>query len=194
MERFYTERITDISNELCQLIDAKKISRNDLMELYKFHKSKHHIFPSSNWMSHRIRVLSCIATALDDIVKIWECHYWVLLYYYELSVCQDKCGAGADYHFRDSLNYVVYGFQALVNACLYLQPITKYNYKPMFDVVVAFLNPYLTSRVKHIEFQSSALQSDSRKAEYLKPWNPLYASTFLLLLQRLNVPPLLDKT
>ena len=187
------ERITDISNALCHELDNGNItSRDDLCLLYAYHKDNHHIYPNTNWHAHRIRVLSNIASKLQDKVKIWECHFWILEYFYEKSHCHCHCtdlahyGANHDFFHRDSLNYLVYGSQALLNASLYLQPHTHYPYKTLFQPIVEMLTPYLEGHKTHTEYLQSEIHSDKEKTEYGKPWNPSYADTFLRLYKKLS--------
>jgi hypothetical protein len=152
MKKWCIERITDISNELCKELDEGKITdKNNLLKLYAYHKSNNTIHPITNWESHRLRVMSNIASKLKDRVKIWDCHYRILLYFYNKSHCQCHCnndsehlGPNHDFFHRDSLNYLVYGSQALLNACLYLKPFTHYDYKQMFNPIVEFIEPYLS--------------------------------------------------
>lgn len=192
MEQWCIERITDISNQLCLELDQDNIqNKNDLCLLYSYHKQNHSIYPNTNWHAHRIRVLSKIATKLQDKVKIWECHFWILEYFYEKSHCHCHCinlehfGLNHDFFHRDSLNYLVYGSQALLNACLYLKPFTNYPYQDLFTPIVTMLQPYLHGSKIHLEYLQSEIHSDKQKPEYGKPFQPNYAKTFLRLYQQL---------
>lgn len=200
MRQFFIERITDISNELCRTIDemdSQRISKNRaitnvLEELYRYHRANGDIHPLTNWHAHRLRCMSCIASKLQDIVKIWECHYFILQYLYERAQCpchlqqRHTCksihGANHDFYHRDSLSYLVYGSQALANACAYLKDVTRFDYRPIFCPILTFLQPYLEGKKVHIEYVRSEIQSDYEKPEYGKPWDPNYASTFLRIL------------
>lgn len=192
MDRWCIERITDISNDVCKEIAEGRISSDDLLLLYTYHKNNHHIYPNTNWHAHRIRVLSSIAARLQDKVKIWECHFWILEYFYEKSHCHCHCvdledfGVNHDFFHRDSLNYLVYGSQALLNASLYLKPFTQYDYRQLFEPIVAMLQPYLNGEKTHIEYAKSEIHSDKQKEEYGKEWSPKYADTFLRLYERMN--------
>lgn len=189
---FMVERITDISNDVCDFLSTckdddmtqHKMLVEDLVRLYEYHKSNHHIHPMTNWHAHRLRCMSGIAATLKDKVKIWECHFLILEYYYERSRCTCHChsqswGMNHDFFHRDSLNYLVYGSQALANACVYVKPFTKYDYGDVFKPILEFLKPYLDKKKKHIEYVHSEIVSDKEKEEYGKEWNPSYASTFL---------------
>jgi len=200
MEGFFVERITDITNDLCDYVDRMSVSevmkqRGRLVELYNYHNSNHHIYPLTNWHTHRLRCMSCIASKLQDKVKIWECHFMILQYFLERCRCECHCkkqkhivnGVNHDFYHRDSLNYFVYGSQALANACLYLQPFTKYNYNDIFKPIMSFLSPYLNKSKSHIEYVNSEIDSDKEKPEYKKPWDPSYASTFLRILKDLRI-------
>ena len=196
MKQYFVERITDITNDLCAHVDAidmdnKENIRQDLGKLYDYHHDNNHIHPLTNWHAHRIRCMSAIATKLKDKVKIWQCHYMVLEYFFERSKCKchvrcrEENGTNHDFFHRDSLNYVIYGSQALANACLYLVPYTAYDYSDIFDPIMDFLDPFIHGTKKHIEYIYSEITSDCEKPEYGLPWNPEYASTFLRILDKL---------
>lgn len=198
MDSFFTERITDISNDLCAYVDAIDVTtalpplmKQELVKVYTYHQNNSHIHPLTNWHSHRIRCMSCIAIKLKDKVKIWQCHYMILEYFFERSRCQchDHCrkenGMNHDFFHRDSLNYLVYGSQALANACLYLKPFTKYDYSDIFEPILAFLRPYLHGKKKHLEYVNSEIPSDKEKPEYKQRWDPNYAATFLRVIDKL---------
>ena len=193
MDKWCIERITDISNDLCRALDDRDITtKDDLQTLYTYHSNNHHIYPNTNWHAHRIRVLSCIAVKLQDKVKIWQCHFWILEYFYEKSHCHCHCvdlehyGVNHDFFHRDSLNYLVYGSQALLNAALYLKPYTHYPYKDLFEPIVLMLKPYLDGSKTHREYVHSEIHSDKQKPEYGQLWQPSYANTFLRLYQQLE--------
>lgn len=194
-ERFFQERITDISNDLCDFVDdkTKVISHSNLIRLYEYHNKNHHIHPLTNWHAHRIRCLSSIAVRLNDKVRIWECHFRILRYSHALSKCPCHCkksppGTNHDFFHRDSLDYLVYGSQAVVNTCLYLRPITKYNYyEDIIEPIIIFLTPYLNSKQIHIQYIKSDIISDKTRPEFGKPWDPNYATPFLRLVDRLKV-------
>ena len=186
MEKLKRVRITDISNELCKVVDAYIGNKASLIALYDYHKSNCGLYPMSNWQAHRLRALSCIAVKLNDKGRIKECHDMILIYIKKDSVCHDKCGANQDFHYRDAINYLVYGSQALASACLYLKPFTKYNYHSIFDSTMLFLKPYLSGSKKHIEYVKSNIKSDVDKPEYDKVWDPNYAKPFLTILEKLK--------
>lgn len=198
MDAYFVERITDITNDLCALIDGMHMNINNgirqtLCTLYNYHHANNHIHPLTNWHAHRIRCMSAIATKLKDKVKIWQCHYMILEYFFERSKCKchDHCrkenGMNHDFFHRDSLNYVVYGSQALANACLYLVPYTHYDYSDIFDPIMDFLRPFIHGDKKHTEYIHSEIASDRDKPEYGLDWNPEYASTFLRILEKLTI-------
>lgn len=199
MEGFFIERITDITNDLCKHVDSlENVSspslHQQLTSLYDYHRANGHIHPLTNWHAHRIRCMSAIASKLQDRLKVWQCHGMVMEYFLKSCSCSCHCedvvmknrGRNHDYMHRNSLNYVVYGSQALVNACLYLKPFTKYDYVFLFDPVRRFLQPYLDGEKKHMEFVHSELSEDKQKKEYKKQWEPAYAKTFLRLLDELS--------
>lgn len=191
MKRFHIERITDISNELCDFLDKNVCANTQLIDLYDYHKGNHHIYPLTNWHAHRIRCLSKIASKLGDKVKIWECHFWILEYFYEKSHCHCHCppdhyGTNHDFFHRDSLQYLIYGSQALANASTYLQPITHYHYYEIFQPILDFLQPYLHNVKHHKEYIKSEIVSDKQKPSYGQDFQPSYASTFLRIIDKLK--------
>jgi hypothetical protein len=200
MENFFIERITDISNDLCSYIDnlqKQTLSpplRKTMNTLYDYHKNNNHIHPLTNWHAHRLRCMSAIASKLNDPLKIWQCHGYILEYFLKSCSCQCHCsdipmkhrGKNHDYFHRNSLNYVVYGSQALVNACLYLQPHTNFDYMFLFEPIIEFLRPFIEGTKKHVEFVTSELLEDKTRKEYKKHWEPDYAKTFLRLIEELK--------
>lgn len=202
MQRFFVERITDVSNDLCAFVDdpRNKITDHDLIRLYEYHFNNNHIHPLTNWHAHRIRCMSSIAVRLQDQARIRECHRLVLEYYSISSECDCHCtdkntgalkagGVNHDFYHRDSLNYLVYGAQAMANACLYLRPTTRFDYYTrIFEPIVRFLDPFVTRKRTRLEFVNSEIASDRSRPEYGKPWNPSYANTFLRLVESLRAP------
>jgi hypothetical protein len=195
ISRWMVERITDISNDLCEFVDnrSNNIDKRSLIQIYEYHKGNNDIYPFTNWHAHRIRCMSSIASRLRDNVRIWECHFWILKYYFHLSRCDCHCmedspvGVNHDFFHRDSLSYLVYGSQAVVNACIYLFPFTKYPYYiQLIQPIVVYLDPYVKRKKFHIEYMRSEVESDKRKPEYGKRWDPNYARTFLRLAENLK--------
>lgn len=189
------ERITDVSNDLCEFVDNRQnqIDRKTLIKVYEYHQGNFHIHPFTNWQAHRVRCMSSIASRLGDHVRVWECHFLILQYFHHLSKCECHCmessplGVNHDFFHRDSLSYLVYGSQALANACIYVFPTTKYKYYlELFQPILSYLDPYLKGKKKHLEYIRSDIVSDKTKPEYGKPWNPNYANTFLRLIERLK--------
>lgn len=193
MDNFFVERITDVTNDICQYVDAIDIkeastsTKRQLCKLYEYHRSNRHIHPLTNWHAHRIRCMSAIASKLEDMAKVWECHASIYEYFLRSCSCPCHCsdnlmkhrGKNHDFVHRNSLNYLVYGSQALVNACIYLQPFTNADYMFLFDPILDFLQPFLDGTKKHVEFVTSEIPEDRTKEEYKKYWDPNYAKTFL---------------
>lgn len=188
------ERITDISNDLCDFVDDRSniVNTTELIRVYEYHRGKSHIHPLTNWHAHRIRCMSAIAARLSDKVRIWECHFWILKFYYHLSRCPCHCrnkpeGLNHDFFHRDSISYFIYGSQALVNAAIYLHPFTKYRYHTeLFQPILLYLTPFTKKEKTHLEYVHSEIPADKKKSEFGKPWNPIHANTFLRLSDRLK--------
>lgn len=164
MERYADVRVTDIMNDLIKDIDNNKISSSTLKELYKFHLTSNP-YPMSNWNACRIRILSRIAVALNDVHNVWRCHFQIKEY---MTVLSHKNGIPNDFMHRDSVEYVVYGYLQIARACNYIKSITKHPYRSMFKFVEDFLAPYANRELRHLEFVNSRIGSDVNKPSYKK--------------------------
>lgn len=181
---YFTPRITDYSYRACSDIDRLMISKeisisDDLRRLYAYQKTQWTLYPMTNWQSHRLMLQACIAFKLLDKALCQEVHA-ALLRWLRDSNCADRCGANSqDHHWRDSIEYLIYGLQAYVKAGLYLKPVTRYDYKKDIAGIMKWLDPYLKGTKTHIEYKNSMIPSDVNKPSYGKQFNPAYANTML---------------
>lgn len=183
-------RITDYSFDLANSIRAATtFNTTDLTSLYNYHLSlsvpPNALYPQSNWQPHRLVVMSAIAAKQKDMKKINQCHAMCLKWIID-SDCKCCIAKSHDYHFRYSCEYKVYGWWALCQAMVNLQPLTKYAYKPLFVDYFKWLKPYQTGAITHIEFLHSQLASDVNKPNYKKKFNPAYNDNLMRVYTRLT--------
>jgi hypothetical protein len=158
--------------------------------LYQYHlnlSTTNALYPQSNWQPHRLMVMSCIAAFINDATRMRQCDT-LIKQWIPLSNCTDRCGANSqDYHWRDSVTYLVYGVQALCQACLYLQGDNPtWLYKPIIKPFIDFIRPYELGTKKHIEFvQSKNMPEDLSKPLYNKPYPIGYAKNLFAMYNRL---------
>lgn len=173
-------RITDYSFRVADAVFTNRsvYKKQDLVALYGYHldlsQGKDALYPQSNWQSHRICLMSAIAVALGDAARIDQCDALVRRW-----ITESGCGCcdarSQDFHWRDSCEYVVYGWWALAKACVYLQSANKKAYKPLFDNLFRWLAPYRNGTKKHIEFLNSKnMPADLQKPMYNKAFDPNY--------------------
>jgi hypothetical protein len=187
---YFTPRITDYSYKACSDIEKLLITQNlpqitkELTDLYNYQKSQWSVFPMTNWQSHRLMLQSCIAFELMDKKMVDEIH-GKLLQWIKDSDCNCCDSNSQDYHWRCSINYLVYGLLAWVRAINYIKPFTKYNYKKEIAHIMLWLDPYLKGKKSNIEFIGSKIPSDINKKEYGKPFDPKYADNLVKLYNQL---------
>jgi hypothetical protein len=183
MQDFFQPRITDYSYRACRHIDSLMITQmpsltSDLQRLYAYQKTQWTVHPMTNWQSHRLMLQACIAVKLLDRNLCQEIHR-AMLKWIKDSDCRCCDGHSQDFHWRDSLEYLVYGLQAYVRAGLYLKPVTRYDYKRDIAHIMRWLDPFLEEQKIHIEYVNSRIASDTSKKSFKKPFDPAYARTLL---------------
>lgn len=178
-------RIIDYSFSLSKLIvDTKPKNTKELSELYQYNLSLctgiNALYPESNWQPHRTCLMSAIAYVLNDLNLVKECEK-LAINWISASNCNCCEIRSKDYHYRDSLEYVVYGWWALAQTFVYLQKITKKSYKRLFNNYFAWLKQYEDGTKIHIEFVNSKnIPNDKSKPSYGKKFNPDYSKkTFM---------------
>ena len=189
LKKYSTTRITDISYEACR--NVEKMNNSDLDKLYNFHLNlcipPNAVHPMSNWQAHRLMLMSCIALKQRDMAKARRCDS-LLMNWIRISKCHDRCSARSqDFHWRDSVTYLVYGVQAFAQAALYLQTLNPaWIYKRILKPYIDFINLYETGRRTHIEFRNSKIESDKSKDLYLKPYPIGYAKQLMIIYNQLK--------
>lgn len=125
--------------------------------------------PTSNWNSHRIKVIGMIAYAIeDDSLKAFintalPSQVFTNLY---------EDGSGMDFKERDALHYQVYTLEPLVRLCIVVNRATGqdfYHYvSPKGSSIqksMEFLIPYTTGKKTHEEFVKSNTAFDKKRAD-----------------------------
>jgi hypothetical protein len=184
------QRITDYSFRLATTIQkATTISKNDLLNLYKYHLDlcipPNALYPMSNWQSHRLCLMASIAQRLNDMTRAQQCHT-LCLEWIQISDCNCCIAANQDFHHRDSCQYKIYGWWALCQAMVYLQPMTRFAYKPLFVRYFQWLAPYQQGTLKHIEFLKSKNKTDIHKPDYGKVFDPAYNNNLMKVYSQLK--------
>ena len=148
----------------------------------------------NNWNSHRIKILTEIAVALDDKNLRTQA---VQAYVMQISQNLREDGSSFDFEERDALHYHVYDVDPLMVAATILNrdPQIKgdfYNYQSKngasLKTSVHFLIPYFTGEKTHAEFVNSKAAFDKKRAAngekgYLAgtPFNPAEARSSIAL-------------
>lgn len=183
-------RITDYSFALAAFIQqAKTVSRTDLLNLYQYHLDlstpPNSLYPMSNWQTHRLCLMASIALKLKDTTRARQCHT-LCLEWIRVSDCSCCTAANQDFHYRDSCEYKIYGWWALCQAMVYLQPLTQFAYKPLFAEYFEWLKPYQDGKMKHIEFAKSQIKDDVKKPMYGKVFDPAYNNNLMRVYTKLT--------
>jgi hypothetical protein len=122
--------------------------------------------------------MSAIAIFLKDNSKILEVEKFAISWI-SLSDCKCCIAKSRDFHFRDSCQYVIYGWWALAQCFVNLQKSTKKPYKIHFQKFLDWFKPYQSGSKKHVEFlNSKLLPDDYKKPMYGKEFDPNYIINF----------------
>lgn len=165
-------------------------SVKDRIDLYNYLLSMcqgaNSLYPESNWQPHRLIVMSAIAVSLKDSVRVNQCETLAIAWI-KLSDCLCCNAKSRDYHFRDSVTYIVYGWWALAQTFVNLQKHTKKPYRVHFNNYLNFIRQFETGQIIHIEFvDSKLLPGDTSKPQYGKPFDPNYNINFLRVYNQLT--------
>lgn len=175
-------RITDYSFAVAKHIAENICNKSSLDKLYNYHLSlcegPDALYPMSNWQPHRLCLMSSIAVRLNDPIKIKKCEE-LSIDWIRVSDCKCCTVKSQDYHYRDSCQYVVYGWWALVQSFVYLQKITKKPYRPYFTNYLKWIQTFIDGKVTHVEFiNSKNMPADRSKPFYGKTFDPTYNKNF----------------
>ncbi|MBB5189558.1 hypothetical protein HNQ50_000268 [Silvimonas terrae] len=148
-----------------------------------------------NWQSHRIKLATMAAFALNDTALINGAHK---VFEKHLANNLQADGSVFDFHERDALHYVVYDLQPLLMATLAAQ---RHDQNWVQDVTpegatlgkaLDWLTPYAQGDETHIEYVHSTVKFDSQRRDagepgFSGPWDPQSAT------QLFNLAALLDQ-
>lgn len=124
--------------------------------------------PTSNWNSHRIKVIGMIAYAInDDSLK----NFINTALPSQIATNLYADGSGMDFKERDALHYQVYTLEPLVKLAIVVNRATKKDFYHYVSVVgsslqksMEFLVPYTTGEKTHKEFVNSKTAFDKKRA------------------------------
>ncbi|GGP24914.1 alginate lyase family protein [Silvimonas amylolytica] len=147
-----------------------------------------------NWQSHRIKLATMAAFALNDPTLIQAAHK---VYQKHLANNLEADGSVFDFHERDALHYVVYDLQPLLMAALAAQRHDQNWYQDTtpdgatLAKALDWLTPYAQGEQTHIEYVRSTVKFDyQRRAAgepgFSGPWEPQSAT------QLFNLAALVD--
>ncbi len=147
-----------------------------------------------NWQSHRIKLATMAAFALNDPALISGAHK---VFEKHLANNLQADGSVFDFHERDALHYVVYDLQPLLMAALAAQRHDQNWYQDTtpegatLGKALNWLTPYAQGDETHIEYVHSSVKFDAQRRNagetgFSGPWDPQSAT------QLFNLAALLD--
>jgi hypothetical protein len=162
----------------------------------------------NNWQSHRIKLITMIAVALDDPALFADARR---LFQAQVQANIKPNGETIDFAERDALHYVIYGVEPLGQATLAarLKGEDWFNYQAPSGSSVArvfvWMKPYATGEKPHEEFKNSKVLFDRQRfeagqKEYSGPFEPksagnvywlasVFDPAYLALAQQLKPEP-----
>lgn len=132
----------------------------------------------NNWQSHRIKLVTMIAVAIDD-TPLFDKARDLFRKQIQANIALD--GTTLDFRERDALHYVVYDLQPLIQAALAARTRDEDWYHWTSDDgsslanAMTWLLPYLSGEKRHREFVHSAVRFDAIRAQAgLKGYSGLF--------------------
>lgn len=132
--------------------------------------SKKNIGPTTtNWNSHRLKVIGMIGYAIDDynLIKFIDT---ALPSQVASNLCEN--GAGIDFEERDALHYQVYTLEPLVRLAIVVNRASGHDFYNFVSSQgssikksMEFLLPYTTGEKTHQEFRNSTAPFDLKRAQ-----------------------------
>nr|WP_294898209.1 alginate lyase family protein [uncultured Pedobacter sp.] len=124
---------------------------------------------TSNWNSHRVKVIGMIAYAInDDSLK----EFTISALPSQIGTNLYADGSGMDFKERDALHYQVYTLEPLVRLAIVVNRATAVDYyhyvSPIGSSIqksMEFLVPYTTGEKTHEEFVNSKIAFDKKRAQ-----------------------------
>ncbi|WP_165973470.1 alginate lyase family protein [Luteibacter rhizovicinus] len=165
----------------------------------------------NNWQSHRVKLVTLIAVALEDAQLFTEARE---LYREQVAQNLRPDGEPIDFAERDALHYVVYDLEPLLRAALAARSRGENWYAAdihgaSLETSVRWLRPYAAGEKQHEEFVHSTVAFDAKRAAigakgYAGPFDPKTAANvywmasefdaaYRALAQRLRSQPPTDR-
>lgn len=122
---------------------------------------------NNNWQSHRIKLLTMMAVAIDDPALFGDARR-IFRAQIEVNIRPD--GKVSDFEVRDALHYVVYDLEPLTMAALAARRRGEdwFNYQApsggSISKAFVWLKPYAAGERGHDEFVNSTIAFDARRA------------------------------
>lgn len=148
---------------------------------------------TNNWQSHRIKLVTLAAAALNDQAMLEQAHQ---LFKEQVADNILPDGSVTDFQDRDALHYVVYDLEPLVQAALAAKPYggdwlsLKANGASL-GAALDWLVPYATGQRSHQEFLHTHVQFDKDRAKVGEPgysgtWDAKSSATLFWLAAQLD--------
>jgi hypothetical protein len=150
----------------------------------------------NNWQSHRIKLITLVAAALDDRAMLDSAH---ALFQQQLADNIRPDGSVFDFYQRDALHYVVYDLQPLVQAALAAKPYGVggdwlHSQTPRgvsLAKALDWLRPYAEGQLSHQEFVHSKVGFDAARQHagesgFSGQWDPKSSGTLFWLAAQLD--------
>lgn len=148
---------------------------------------------TNNWQSHRIKLVTLAAAALNDQAMLEQAHQ---LFKQQVADNILPDGSVTDFQDRDALHYVVYDLEPLVQAALAAKPYggdwlsLKANGASL-GAALDWLVPYATGQRSHQEFLHTHVQFDKDRAKVGEPgysgtWDAKSSATLFWLAAQLD--------
>ncbi|WP_438868442.1 alginate lyase family protein [Pseudomonas sp. L1(2025)] len=163
-----------------------------LAHIEQFHGQKKGT-QTNNWQSHRVKLVTLAAAALNDQVMLEQAHQ---LFKQQVADNILPDGSVTDFQDRDALHYVVYDLEPLVQAALAARPYggdwlnLKANGASL-SAALDWLVPYATGQRSHQEFVHTHVQFDKDRAKvgeagYSGTWDANSSATLFWLAAQLD--------
>ncbi len=148
----------------------------------------------SNWQSHRIKLVTLMAVALDDDTLFADARR---LFRNQVAANIHPDGTVNDFVDRDAVSYVLYDLQPLLQASLAAKTRGEdwYSYESptgsSLAKAAAWVKPYATGEKTHQEFVHSIIAFDAKRADagetgFSGPFDPASAGTFMWTVSALD--------
>lgn len=148
---------------------------------------------TNNWQSHRVKLVTLAAAALDDRAMLEQAHQ---LFKQQVADNILADGSVTDFQDRDALHYVVYDLEPLVQAALAAKPyggdwLNLKSNGASLGAALDWLVPYANGQRSHQEFVHTHVQFDKDRARvgeagYSGTWDAKSSATLFWLAAQLD--------